>query len=342
MKINSDIYNEFNSKIYNQDNNATWINPIVQKPLFKIYILFIYLFLAIVLLKDFDIDKVHKTQIIFYKGYLFITLIGIIFFAINKLKIKLSIKKIQEKENNQNKINFKYYRDLLEEYSPGILAFCYNKNLEYEDVIISTLLSFDNKYVKLDMKNKNIYILPNKTNEKLKKYENYLLENISKISENVKFEDLKKIINDTYFKSNFLNLIKEDCKNSSYFKTIYHKSNLLTFTFFISFIMFIISALLYSIELLYKDIIFVGILNITIIIILMFLQRKNSYMKTNKGYEINLKLNGLKNYVLDFSNINNRNIDEIKIWDYYIIYTIILDLKGNLDKEVSEFYKDIS
>ena len=74
----------------------------------------------------------------------------------------------------------------------------------------------------------------------------------------------------------------------------------------------------------------------------MFLQRKNSYMKTNKGYDINLKLNGLKNYVLDFSNINNRNIDEIKIWDYYIIYTIILDLKGNLDKEVSEFYKDIS
>ena len=66
MKINSDIYNEFNSKIYNQDNNAVWINPIVQKPLFKIYILFIYLFLAIVLLKDFDIDKVHKTQIIFY------------------------------------------------------------------------------------------------------------------------------------------------------------------------------------------------------------------------------------------------------------------------------------
>lgn len=342
MKINSDIYNEFNSKIYNQDNNAVWINPIVQKPLFKIYILFIYLFLAIVLLKDFDIDKVHKTQIIFYKGYLFITLIGIIFFIINKLKIKLSIKNIHEKENNQNKINFEYYRDLLEEYSPGILAFCYNKNLEYEDVIISTLLSFDNKYIKLDMKNKNIYILPNKTYEKLKEYENYLLENISKISENVKFEDLKKIINDTYFKSNFLNLIKEDCKNSSYFKTIYHKSNLLTFTLFISFIMFIISTLLYSMELLYKDIIFVGILNITIIIILMFLQRKNSYMKTNKGYEINLKLNGLKNYLLDFSNITNRNINEIKIWDYYIIYTIILDLKGNLDKEVSELYKDIS
>lgn len=342
MKINSDIYNEFNSKIYNQDNNAVWINPIVQKPLFKIYILFIYLFLAIVLLKDFDIDKVHKTQIIFYKGYLFITLIGIIFFIINKLKIKLSIKKIHEKENNQNKINFEYYRDLLEEYSPGILAFCYNKNLEYEDVIISTLLSFDNKYIKLDMKNKNIYILPNKNYEKLKKYENYLLENISKISENVKFEDLKKIINDTYFKSNFLNLIKEDCKNSSYFKTIYHKSNLLTFTLFISFIMLIISTLLYSMELLYKDIIFVGILNITIIIILMFLQRKNSYMKTNKGYEINLKLNGLKNYLLDFSNITNRNINEIKIWDYYIIYTIILDLKGNLDKEVSELYKDIS
>ena len=90
-----------------------------------------------------------------------------------------------------------------------------------------------------------------------------------------------------------LNLIKQDCKNSSYFKTIYRGNNLLSWTFLISLLVFFTSVSLCLVEL-YKDIIFVGLTNMTFLIILMFLDRKNLYMRTNKGYEINIKLNGLK------------------------------------------------
>ena len=75
---------------------------------------------------------------------------------------------VQKEGNRQVKRNVEYYRELLDEFSPGILAFCYNKNLEYEDIIISTLLSFDNKYIKLDMENKKIYILSDKSINNLK------------------------------------------------------------------------------------------------------------------------------------------------------------------------------
>lgn len=341
MKIKGNLYNELNSHIYNQDNNQTWINPILQKPIFKIYLLCIYIFVAFVLLKDINIHNIEKIQINFYLIYLVLTLIGIILFIANKIKTKIFIKKSEKAEKDLNKINFEYYREILNEFSPGVLAFCYNKNLQYEDIIISTLLSFDNKYIKLDMLNKRIYILPDKDDSNLKEYERYLLKKITDISTNVAFQELKKVIKDTYFKSNFLNLIKRDCKNSSYFQTVYRGNTLLSRTFIISLLIFFVSVYICTNKL-YKDIIFVGLTNIIILIVLMFLDRKNAYMMTSKGQEINIKLNGLKKYIVDYSSINDKKIKEIKIWEYYIIYAIILDLKGKLNKEVSDFYKEIS
>ena len=50
------------------------------------------------------------------------------------------------------------------------------------------------------------------------------------------------------------------------------------------------------------------------------------------------KLNGLKNFLTEFSVINERQIEEITMWDYYVIYAIIFDLKGKLDREVKALY----
>lgn len=62
----------------------------------------------------------------------------------------------------------------------------------------------------------------------------------------------------------------------------------------------------------------------------------NKYIKTQKGYELYTKLCGLKNYISDFSKLEERSIKEIKLWDEYLIYTIILNSNNNLIEESKE------
>ena len=356
MKKNSDFNSKFNYKIYNQDNNGAQMHPIIQKPAVKI--IFCLIYISIFLEVFFNIDKIDKVRMLFYTIHLYIALVAIIFFICNKIKTIIFIK-IKEREiRKQNEINFEYYREILDEFSPGVLAFCYNKKLKYEDAIISTLLSLNNKYIKLNMLNKTIhvlpdgkdnnlkekkgiYILPDKKYINLKEHEMYLLEKLKDFSSDITFQELKEIVKDTYFKSNFLNLIKFDCKISGYYETFHRSNKLLSRIFLILVCIFWVSVGANS-DGVYKDIIFVNITDMIFLGILMFLNNKNTYMITNKGYEIKAKLKGLKKYLLDYSSINDRDISEITIWEHYILYAIILDLKGNLDKEVSNFYKEFS
>ena len=74
-------------------------------------------------------------------------------------------------------------------------------------------------------------------------------------------------------------------------------------------------------------------------------ERKNSHIMTQKGYEIYRKLIGLRNYISDFSKLEDRTINEIKLWDDYMIYAIILNEKNNLIDEsiekINNLYKNI-
>lgn len=58
------------------------------------------------------------------------------------------------------------------------------------------------------------------------------------------------------------------------------------------------------------------------------------------GKELSDKLEGLKK-ILSESIISERKIEEIKIWDYYLIYAIIFNLKDNLNKDVNSLYNSI-
>ena len=72
------------------------------------------------------------------------------------------------------------------------------------------------------------------------------------------------------------------------------------------------------------------------------ISKEKIYLRSKQGKILSDKLNGLKNFLLDFSTIKERKLKEITLWDYYIIYAIIFNLKGNLDKDVNELYNCIS
>ena len=60
------------------------------------------------------------------------------------------------------------------------------------------------------------------------------------------------------------------------------------------------------------------------------------YERTKIGKEINLKLEGLKNFLKDFSILNERNKEEIALWEEYIVYSVLFDQNVNIIKELSK------
>jgi len=65
--------------------------------------------------------------------------------------------------------------------------------------------------------------------------------------------------------------------------------------------------------------------------------RKN-YMRTMKGYKLLNEAYALKNYLKDFSAIRERTLEEVVIWEYYLVYAIILDINVKIKDKIIEDY----
>jgi len=60
----------------------------------------------------------------------------------------------------------------------------------------------------------------------------------------------------------------------------------------------------------------------------------NPYIRSKEAKEINRKLSGLENYLKDFSMIKSREIEEIKLWKEYLIYSVIFGMNDDIRDEV--------
>ena len=58
------------------------------------------------------------------------------------------------------------------------------------------------------------------------------------------------------------------------------------------------------------------------------------YVRSNTGKEINLRLEGLRKYLLDFSKIEDKNIEQLKLWEEYLVYSVILGINNNIIDDV--------
>jgi len=76
----------------------------------------------------------------------------------------------------------------------------------------------------------------------------------------------------------------------------------------------------------------------TVIYIISYLKlnKLDPYIRSKKGKEITLKLEGLRNYIKDFSALDERDHGELIIWDDYLIYSVILGQNTKAVKEIME------
>ncbi len=62
------------------------------------------------------------------------------------------------------------------------------------------------------------------------------------------------------------------------------------------------------------------------------------YIRTKKGKEINKYLEGLKNYLKDFGNFEEKSHQELILWEDYLIYSVIFNLNTKIIKEYEQFF----
>jgi uncharacterized membrane protein len=268
-----------------------------------------------------------------------VIIIAPLYYFIYSTREKRKTKKIEKNTIIQN-IDFKYYRDIIEEYSPAMLSFILDGTEFDKDLGASVIYLINKGYLELQDGNK--IIRTNKDSSKLSK-DLQLIYN-SDVNHLLAFRKLK-----------IKNIIEEQQANiasqtvSQWMKQVEEQvveDGLVTERK--KYRMISILSILCILEAIYTAFIDFDVLHFFswfLVFLLIFLKwwayDKNKWVKTQKGYEIYTKIVGLKNYIKDYSMLSEKELKEIAIWDDYLIYAIIFNNTSKLNQEAMEFYKKI-
>ena len=256
--------------------------------------------------------------------------------------VRIAYKKYSKEK--LDKIDFKnnsYYRDIISKYSPAVLSYIDDFKLEEKD-IVATLMSLELKQ-KLTIKD-GIKII-NDSEENLDENEKYIFKklksntlkniNMLEFEEKVKKDCLdynlleenkdikKKIIKKVIFTVCIYILIVVGFFNFPTFYNNIPNKNIAILLLPVMFILFFIMIILpFS----------------TIVYIKSYyrMNKQNPYIRNKQARNINEKLEGLRNYMKDFSQLSESQYNEIVLWEDYLIYSVILGQNSKIVKEIME------
>lgn len=301
------------------------------------YILIVIMFLVLFSLIFFIGDFFNNSYLLIVEIYVLYKIactIGcVMVFPIVALLQKIrEIRLIKQYEKQYKIESFQYYRDIVGDISPALLSVICDKRIKYTDQLIATIL-YLNESEKIEInENMDVKIL---NAPKLRSHERYIVDNL-----NGKVE--KKV-----FKKTLKEKIFADLRAGGYIqKTDINEFDMTDFMEAISGWL-LISLLITSICLVSFSkfsLLLIGAFVINFFIAFQYKRLEyliNPLIRKEKSLELSAKLNGLKRFLLDFTIINDRKIKEIKVLDDYILYAIIFNLKGKLDKESKKVYKKI-
>lgn len=250
-----------------------------------------------------------------------------IFYKFSKLKFKIN------KLTKEDFINQKdYFRYLLKEYSISELSYIDNFEITTIDIIAILLQLKNKKKITID-ENKNIIII-NDIDIKLKKEEEYVLNCIynGKIDA-IDTEALSLITQKSAYEDK---LLQESSHKHFNYKLI------IIILFLLLFPTFIISIITNKpiIGIIYMLFLFISIIALIInYLVYDTLIINNKYKRTELGEEINQKLEGLKNFLKDFTILNERDAQEIIIWEDYLIYSVMFNQNVKIINQYQNLFR---
>lgn len=280
------------------------------------------------ILNNIEYDKFY---LIFLSGNLALIIDLLCSVIIDTTIENIKIKKIESSFKIEK---IEYYRDLLEDISPAILARIYKKNSNIEDQIVATILNLEHKG---KIKIENYKIVKINDTSGLEEHEQYLIDLLTNkeyiIEINNKKQNILKefniLVENEITESNLVQIKEEEIKVYGVFEVLLFMGLAFAFVLPIASALDSGSFLAFVPGLIYF---------ISLPISLIILYKIKFIIRTDKGIDLKVKLNGLKNYLKEFTNINENGIDKIKIYDEYILYAIIFNLKGELNKDSKKIF----
>ena len=276
----------------------------------------------------------------------FFSLIGNMELTVIYVGVKIATKKF--KKERLEKIDFEndsYYREKLAKYSPAVLSYVDNFELDRKD-IVATLMSLE---LKKKIKIKDDIQIIDSTNDNLTDDEQYVF---SKLQNN----ELKNI-NMLEFKSIVLKeacekeLIQEKRVAKNKMEKIFWIAigisallGIIAFVFLGNFIMAVESeAVIFAIVICMVVLICVAFIipgaTIAYISSYSVLKTADPYIRSKQGKEINERLEGLKKYLKDFSTLDEKSKEHLVLWEEFLIYSVMF---GTNEKIVNEVYSKIN
>ena len=276
-----------------------------------------------------------------------ITFFKNIFLIILFIVIKLVSKKIRKEKLNKDdfKRSKDYYRDVLDGYGACELSWIDDFKLEIPKDIIAELLQLENEKV-IKINEDNIEMLENFDTNNLNETQKYLLsciedgkvKNISeiKLQETVRKDALKhKIVEQReeskkkkkkrMFKAILIAVIVNIVMRVAFniISEMNFENNMIPI---ISFVIYVIALMIFA---LYPTIVIISF------IIYNVKSTLDPYFRTKEGEELNRSIEGLKNYLKDYTLLDEQEKDGIVVWEEYLVYSVLF----NQNKKMIEKYK---
>lgn len=249
-----------------------------------------------------------------------------------------------ERTISKDEIKIEYYRDIINNISPAVLNLIYKGRYRFYRSFKLNLLYLKHKGA-IEIENKEIY--PNSDfRYSLNMDENlrYTVDNyysLSKIDLTRKYNLPFATSDDISERDIFRNKVYED----AYCRGLVEERNfsLNPFDNLLS-LFLVLNVFLAPLYVENYDVeSFFGGITIAIVILLFKYAsyRFNKYQKTIDGCILCAKLKALKRFLRRFSNMKDKKLEEIKLWDDYIIYSAMFNNFSNLNKELGLFYEEI-
>lgn len=295
----------------------------------------------------FNINKIQNFYMLYFVLYNIIAFVIMIIFSLLKhfylIIAYVAYKIAQRKHKKEKKVKIskddvKYFRDIISKYSPSVLSYIYDFNVGKNE-LIATLLMLELKgKIKIeekitilnsdykDLEQNEIYVLNAVKNCKLKKFD---------------FDEYKKVVCEDSLNNN---LLKKKGNRSKYITVFFLITIVITIIlFYYSFIKMMIISNSNSIEIVdfILPIVAMVIVSMSPVFLLAYVffyhkfQVNDPHIRNSEGKSLYIKLNGLKNFLTDFSNIKNKSKEELILWEDYLIYSVLFDLNTKLTDDIN-------